>query len=112
YIVSTLSTQHTCFSLLSHCLRIFSLFFYNAPSPTEIYTLSLHDALPIWRPKRESANVFARRKNPTPCRRLIFHRYRGPARFGHRESARGDAESGPRTVAIGICACSFYSGHD
>src|SRR5207302_8905263 len=23
-------------------------FFYNATSPTEIYTLSLHDALPIW----------------------------------------------------------------
>src|SRR5207248_11600128 len=25
----------------------FSFFFFNAPSPTEIYTLSLHDALPI-----------------------------------------------------------------
>src|SRR5207248_10735837 len=24
------------------------LFFFNAPSPTEIYTLSLHDALPIF----------------------------------------------------------------
>src|SRR5262245_62802359 len=24
------------------------LFFSNAPPPTEIYTLSLHDALPIW----------------------------------------------------------------
>src|SRR5438034_5839044 len=23
-------------------------FFFNAPSPTDIYTLSLHDALPIW----------------------------------------------------------------
>src|SRR5205814_5917745 len=23
-------------------------FFFNAPAPTEIYTLSLHDALPIW----------------------------------------------------------------
>ena len=26
----------------------FSLFFFNAPATTEIYTLSLHDALPIW----------------------------------------------------------------
>src|SRR5438034_9470831 len=23
-------------------------FFFNDPAPTEIYTLSLHDALPIW----------------------------------------------------------------
>src|SRR5436309_7943027 len=26
---------------------IFCFFFFNAPAPTEIYTLSLHDALPI-----------------------------------------------------------------
>ena len=28
---------------------IFILFFFNDSAPTEIYTLSLHDALPIWR---------------------------------------------------------------
>src|SRR5206468_11331822 len=28
-------------------LRIISLFFFNAPAPSHIYTLSLHDALPI-----------------------------------------------------------------
>src|SRR5207253_11289130 len=28
-----------------HCLLVF--FFFNDPAPTEIYTLSLHDALPI-----------------------------------------------------------------
>src|SRR5205814_10163093 len=28
---------------------IVDLFFFNATAPTEIYTLSLHDALPIWR---------------------------------------------------------------
>src|SRR5690348_18201395 len=27
---------------------IIFFFFFNAPPPTEIYTLSLHDALPIW----------------------------------------------------------------
>src|SRR5206468_7778714 len=26
---------------------LFLLFFFNAPAPTELYTLSLHDALPI-----------------------------------------------------------------
>src|SRR5204863_9787331 len=30
------------------------LFFFNSPATTEIYTLSLHDALPIW-PRRTSA---------------------------------------------------------
>src|SRR5215475_16144394 len=29
----------------------FLFFFFNDPPTTEIYTLSLHDALPIWRPK-------------------------------------------------------------
>src|SRR5438552_11118584 len=29
-------------------LPFFSFFFFNATPPTEIYTLSLHDALPIW----------------------------------------------------------------
>src|SRR5687768_18039602 len=29
-----------------------SLFFFNDTATTEIYTLSLHDALPIWRPRR------------------------------------------------------------
>src|SRR5207247_2991043 len=27
---------------------VWRLFFFNASAPTEIYTLSLHDALPIW----------------------------------------------------------------
>src|SRR5256886_17212249 len=30
--------------------RRFSFFFFNDTATTEIYTLSLHDALPIWRP--------------------------------------------------------------
>src|SRR5947199_1923740 len=32
----------------------FCCFFFNDTAPTEIYTLSLHDALPIW-PSRKSA---------------------------------------------------------
>src|SRR5690349_22930094 len=31
----------------SHPSLVLSLFFFNDPAPTEIYTLSLHDALPI-----------------------------------------------------------------
>src|SRR2546430_17661709 len=33
----------------------FCVFFFNDPATTEIYTLSLHDALPIFRPGRCSA---------------------------------------------------------
>src|SRR5690349_21986471 len=31
------------------------LFFFNDPAPTEIYTPSLHDALPIWGTERYAA---------------------------------------------------------
>src|SRR5690242_21096171 len=35
-------------SITSRCFPLFSLFFFfNDPATTEIYTLSLHDALPI-----------------------------------------------------------------
>src|SRR3989454_12670767 len=36
-----------------HSLLLF--FFFNDTATTEIYTLSLHDALPIWRGDRERA---------------------------------------------------------
>src|SRR5206468_11235386 len=34
-------------STLRHVM-LFTFFLYTAPAPSEIYTLSLHDALPIW----------------------------------------------------------------
>src|SRR5437773_5368381 len=36
-----------CGGSCSH-VGYFRFFFFNNPAPTEIYTLSLHDALPIW----------------------------------------------------------------
>src|SRR5207245_7299357 len=37
------------YSLSLPCLCLFSfIFFFNAPATTDIYTLSLHDALPIY----------------------------------------------------------------
>src|SRR5437868_12072639 len=38
--------HHSFISRYPFCF--FSFFFFNAPSTTEIYTLSLHDALPIF----------------------------------------------------------------
>src|SRR5438105_15184582 len=37
-----------CSRVLSALASCCSLFFFNVPAPTEIYTLSLHDALPIY----------------------------------------------------------------
>src|SRR5439155_26256906 len=43
-------------SLYSHFIHVIStqyltlFFFFNDPATTELYTLSLHDALPIWLP--------------------------------------------------------------
>src|SRR5205823_14746154 len=36
------------FSTTFFLLFLFFFFFFNHPATTEIYTLSLHDALPIW----------------------------------------------------------------
>src|SRR5438045_7239404 len=45
---SPLDRPHSHITRIS-CLSGFSVsFFFNAPATTEIYTLSLHDALPIW----------------------------------------------------------------
>src|SRR5476649_3082314 len=35
------------------CLCFLFFFFFNDTATTEIYTLSLHDALPIWRADRD-----------------------------------------------------------
>src|SRR2546421_2107673 len=43
--------------LLMPCLRIF--FFFNDTATTEIYTLSLHDALPIFAPPTSPAPMMA-----------------------------------------------------
>src|SRR6266481_9316748 len=47
-------------------------FFFNAPPTTEIYTLSLHDALPICTtlpPPRPSSSTPIRTKPPATCAR-------------------------------------------
>src|SRR5438045_8983013 len=48
-----------------------SFFFFNDPAPTEIYTLSLHDALPICEPPRISSTTFKRSSRLTPCWRRM-----------------------------------------
>src|SRR5438309_6613501 len=51
-------------------LRLLSLFFFTAPSTTEIYTLSLHDALPIF-PLATHANPQAAPRAAKPLPQLV-----------------------------------------
>src|SRR2546426_8987204 len=44
----------------------FSVFFFNDTATTEIYTLSLHDALPIWALELWEKGVLARVSNLAP----------------------------------------------
>ena len=47
-------TRLSFFQFTSHSLDVSFFFnFFNDTATTEIYTLSLHDALPIWIPGRE-----------------------------------------------------------
>src|SRR5947199_3592085 len=59
-----------CLSLSQHVIYIL-LFFFNDPPTTEIYTLSLHDALPIWHRKTSPrADPRARRDGHRAVRTL------------------------------------------
>src|SRR5256885_8263004 len=64
--------------MLSSCevevLQLFFFFFFNDTATTEIYTLSLHDALPISLPRRKSTSRMSWTSVPatalvsnTPC---------------------------------------------
>src|SRR5438034_10651732 len=48
---------HHCFDCLCHFSIFLFFFFFNDTAPTEIYTLSLHDALPILLYQRVMANI-------------------------------------------------------
>src|SRR5690606_41820133 len=52
------SSVHSPSCLSLSCLSLSSsFFFFNDPATTEIYTLSLHDALPIFMPIFSNANL-------------------------------------------------------
>src|SRR6266436_7969612 len=47
------------FSCVFCCLLSIFFFFFNDPATTEIYTLSLHDALPIWPTEPHQIQLYA-----------------------------------------------------
>src|SRR3712207_7926569 len=51
-----------------HCQSHTLFFFFNDTATTEIYTLSLHDALPIWRETKRPGYRCRRRRRRTASR--------------------------------------------
>src|SRR5688572_33143476 len=66
-------------------LLLLLLFFFNDTATTEIYTLSLHDALPIYRARRRHRRPAGASRRPDPGDRgrgLQHPAYRGPVLGG------------------------------
>src|SRR2546422_9730570 len=62
-------------SSTNSCLLLFSFFFFNDTATTEIYTLSLHDALPI-------CGRWPSPHHPRTPRRLSMHRSQHRGEWG------------------------------
>src|SRR2546429_2222873 len=69
-----------------HC---FFFFFFNDTATTEIYTLSLHDALPICL----SVGPAGRRRPPSICRQGTYGRENRRGALHHRSSSRASVPS-------------------
>src|SRR5260370_32216943 len=65
------------------------LFFFNDPATTEIYTLSLHDALPIWAQWRPRGAPFS----PNSIVVIRFCRRRLPRRQNRSEEHTSELQS-------------------
>src|SRR5687768_18454581 len=92
YCCCVLLRYSSHFDIVSHYSLLF--FFFNDPATTEIYTLSLHDALPIWRadaPDRRTRSRWRRPSTPRPRRR--GHR-------GDRKSTRLNSSHGYISYAV------------
>src|SRR2546429_2618416 len=61
-------------------LAVTPFFFFNDTATTEIYTLSLHDALPIWLPDARSPATAAGRRVRRDREPGWIHRHQQPCR--------------------------------
>src|SRR5690349_12209752 len=79
-----------CLALLCATLRLLICFFLNATSPTELYTLSLHDALPIFAMSLPSWRLLPRadHANHSPARNISAPPQRRPRSSSDRKSTR------------------------
>src|SRR2546427_66237 len=98
---------------ITFTLLLFLFFFFNDTATTEIYTLSLHDALPILSSERPScaARAVSRRINSssgTSSSRMWFSRWPRSARVRSTSSAWGAVRGKPSNTAP-CCASGFAS---
>src|SRR5205809_1889718 len=86
----------TCFFMFHFSVFLFSFFFFNATATTEIYTLSLHDALPIFvDPSCLKAGGVERLH-----RLLVGHANREVKVLGDRKSTRLNSSHGYISYAV------------
>src|SRR5205085_9920485 len=86
------------FSISAHYL-IFFFFFFNDPAPTEIYTLSLHDALPIyWQYMSTDPESGLREFSCGPASDI--HAVDGPGRDVDRKSTRLNSSHSQISYAV------------
>src|SRR2546421_3141738 len=95
--------EYQLYSLPFRTFSSFSFFFFNDTATTEIYTLSLHDALPIYPgdERVERRIVELRRRDddalPVECARIRGHRPRlRSADIGVVGARDGEADLSPR----------------
>src|SRR6266478_3951797 len=114
-----------CIRSVSCMFILFIFFFFNDTATTEIYTLSLHDALPTYGPQQGppsgSSIALVRRRSPPPPQPHLGHAAGGAgsrgtlgARNGHTTAPFADeCQSFLDNVIAGLGAdWIIYSGRD
>src|SRR6266478_8016093 len=88
-----------CIRSVSCMFILFIFFFFNDTATTEIYTLSLHDALPTYGPQQGppsgSSIALVRRRSPPPPQPHLGHAAGG---------AGSRARLAPGTVTVPLCS--------
>src|SRR5207302_9065108 len=90
--------DNSCYVLLTHVYRYSFLisfsFFFNPPATTDIYTLSLHDALPIsFLRGHAAAFLFSISEKYSPKRALLLHQARFGEYFSRSEEHTSELQS-------------------
>src|SRR2546429_2186455 len=104
------------FSILYLIRTLIFFFFFNDTATTEIYTLSLHDALPIWMGSTSPSRLNSRTNGPAECtsartegncrrdrkstRLNSSHGYISYAVFCLKKKKTNEREAGPRHTLI------------
>src|SRR2546429_7334949 len=87
------------YNMILHILRLFLFFFFNDTATTEIYTLSLHDALPISGFARDGETRDISR-GPLLSSESISNPRPGPAAPQDRKSTRLNSSHGYISYAV------------